>query len=185
MNIEISRRLYITQRDTFMQKFPVTRDKCWNTFARAYIFASFSDVTSNDPLFLCSFSFSTLFFPFSFFFRRRSSTTSSLSRDRRVPIVTSAAPLFFIPSRFYLELLIYRGHWRRSRRSVKSLNVMRCYYLRGRRRLSKSGSTKVVMHTQRYIHRSIYSQRKPTMFVVVDFFGRYAERQKFPSVVWS
>lgn len=77
-------------------------------------------------------------------FFRHSSTTNSLDQDRRVPIVTSTVPLFFISSFFYLELLIYRGHWRGSRRSVKSLNVMRCYYLRGRR-LSKSRDAKVVM----------------------------------------
>lgn len=80
-----------------------------------------------------------LFLFFSFFFviiRRRE------SRARLwIPIpAPGCTPLFFPPeSFFYLELLIYRGHWRGSRRSVKSLNVMRCYYLRGRR-LSKSGS---------------------------------------------
>ena len=136
----------------------------------------FSDVTSNDSLFLCSFSFFLLFFV------RRSSTTSSLSRDRRVPIVTSAAPLFFIPSCFYLELLIYRGHWRGSRRSVKSLNVMRCYYLRGRRRLSKSGGTKVVMHTQRYIHR-VYTLSASQRCSLSSISSVDAEGQEFPPIV--
>lgn len=97
------------------------------------------------------FLFFFLSFFSSFFFFRYNSTTRILS-STWIPIVPPAAPLFFLPSFFYLELLIYRGHWRGSRRSVKSLNVMRCYYLRGRR-LSKSGSGKVVMHTQRcYIH---------------------------------
>lgn len=103
---------------------------------------SFSDATPNYPV--------SLIFLFPLFFRYNS-TTRILS-STWIPIVPPAAPLFFLPSFFYLELLIYRGHWRGSRRSVKSLNVMRCYYLRGRR-LSKSGSGKVVMHTQRcYIH---------------------------------
>lgn len=115
---------------------------------------SFSDATPNYPvslIFLFPLFFVFLSFFSSFFFFRYNSTTRILS-STWIPIVPPAAPLFFLPSFFYLELLIYRGHWRGSRRSVKSLNVMRCYYLRGRR-LSKSGSGKVVMHTQRcYIH---------------------------------
>lgn len=117
---------------------------------------SFSDATPNYPvslifLFPLFFVFLSFFLFFLFFFFRYNSTTRILS-STWIPIVPPAAPLFFLPSFFYLELLIYRGHWRGSRRSVKSLNVMRCYYLRGRR-LSKSGSGKVVMHTQRcYIH---------------------------------